>query len=486
VTETAIPTTAAARPDSRPGGAASAAALKWSLIAVLAAAPLPLASARPVAWSVLALASGVLLIVAVIGELIDRTPASALAPLRIPIALAMAVAVWIAIQSLPLGASATLAPIWDMAGKAMAQAPSPSISVARDESLSHAMRLLSYVAVFLVAWRVARARAGAAAIARTVAVIGTVYSLYGLIIYFSGNQTVLWFTKWAYKQDLTSTFVNRNFFAAFIGLCLMAALATMAEIFTKHIDGRSARMLAQSAVECVLWRGRWATIGLVTMGSALLFTHSRGGAMVTLIGAAALVASAWSAPSLRAPWRMPFAVLSALAAVVVLAINGGGLLARIANTPIEADLRFDIDNGTWRAIADHIVAGTGLGSFQFVYAPYQPQSVGLFVNVAHNDYLENILELGAPAAALFYAMIALLVFQCALGVVRRRRDALFPCMALGASALVGSHAFVDFSMQMPAVAVTYAALLGVGVAQSVGTKARNGGPSPTRTGAFRR
>jgi hypothetical protein len=31
---------------------------------------------------------------------------------------------------------------------------------------------------------------------------------------------------------------------------------------------------------------------------------------------------------------------------------------------------------------------------------------------------------------------------------------------------VGMHALVDFSLQVPAVATTYAALLGIGVAQS--------------------
>jgi O-antigen ligase len=482
VTKSAIPTTAAAMPDSRPRGAAIRATVKMILIGVLAIAPMPLASARPLAWSLLALASGLVLVVAAMAEFFDPTPASVLAPLKIPIALGVAVALWIAAQSLPLAASSGFAPIWDMAGQAMGQAPTPSISVARAESLSHALRLLSYAAVFLVAWRVGLASAGAAAIFRAVSMIGAVYSLYGLIVYFSGNQTILWFPKWAYKLDLTSTFVNRNFFAAFVGLCLMANLALMAEAFAKHIDGRSPRTLVQSSIECVLWRARWTAVGLVIMGSALLFTHSRGGALVTLIGAATLVASTWSAPSLRAPWRVPFAALAVLAAIVVFTVNGGGLLSRIVNTAVETDLRFDIDSGTWRAIADHYAIGTGLGSFQFIYAPYQPQSVGLFVNLAHNDYLENMLELGVPAAAMFYAMILLLVFQCALGVVRRRRDAIFACTGLGASALVGSHALVDFAMQMPAVAVTYAALLGVGVAQSVGTKRRT---APTRIGGPR-
>jgi hypothetical protein len=52
------------------------------------------------------------------------------------------------------------------------------------------------------------------------------------------------------------------------------------------------------------------------------------------------------------------------------------------------------------------------------------------------------------------------------GVLVRQRDAIFPCIGIAASILVGFHALIDFSLQIPAVAITYVFLLGVGVAQS--------------------
>jgi hypothetical protein len=42
----------------------------------------------------------------------------------------------------------------------------------------------------------------------------------------------------------------------------------------------------------------------------------------------------------------------------------------------------------------------------------------------------------------------------------------FPAIGFAASVVVGIHAAVEFSLQVPAVAVVYAALLGLGVAQS--------------------
>ena len=61
---------------------------------------------------------------------------------------------------------------------------------------------------------------------------------------------------------------------------------------------------------------------------------------------------------------------------------------------------------------------------------------------------------------------ALLAGMCLAGCLRRRRDRVFPAVGFAASVAVCAHAFVDFSLQIPAVAVTYAAVLGVGAAQS--------------------
>ncbi|MFC1606252.1 O-antigen ligase domain-containing protein, partial [Pseudomonadota bacterium] len=85
---------------------------------------------------------------------------------------------------------------------------------------------------------------------------------------------------------------------------------------------------------------------------------------------------------------------------------------------------------------------------------------------AHNTWLENAFELGLPAAlALFLALIGL-ALTCLRGVRRRHRDWVFPATGVAASVLVGIHATVDFSLQLPAVAMLYAAIMGVACAQS--------------------
>ena len=54
------------------------------------------------------------------------------------------------------------------------------------------------------------------------------------------------------------------------------------------------------------------------------------------------------------------------------------------------------------------------------------------------------------------------------------RRANIPCMGIAITALVATHSVVDYTMTVPAIAVTYAALLGAACAQAL----RLGSPAP--------
>jgi hypothetical protein len=59
-----------------------------------------------------------------------------------------------------------------------------------------------------------------------------------------------------------------------------------------------------------------------------------------------------------------------------------------------------------------------------------------------------------------------LALTCLKGVRRRHRDWAFPAIGVAASVLVGVHALLDFSLQIPAVAILYAGIMGIGCAQA--------------------
>jgi O-antigen ligase len=99
---------------------------------------------------------------------------------------------------------------------------------------------------------------------------------------------------------------------------------------------------------------------------------------------------------------------------------------------------------------------------------FRDQSVGTAGKwqLAHNTYLEVFQGLGLLFGSMLLGSIVLLVWRCVKGVTRRQMNETLPCMAASVAFMLGVHALVDFSLQMQAIAITFMALLGAGVAQS--------------------
>jgi hypothetical protein len=443
---------------------------EWGLIAMLAWAPLPFGSARPWAWDLLGLAAILLLLVSGFRELSGRSRRGLIAPLIPALAMAAVVAGWVLFQSVPWNLLGWHHPLWDRGGEVLGRQLDGSISIDREQSFIHLFRLMTYAAYFLIAWQTARRADGAEMLLRAIAAIGALYAVYGLVEFVSPEPRILWFIKDTYVNDVTSTFVNRNSFATFAGLGVLANLALIAKILIKSADFTSRGAFVLSMVDSLLGRARWWIGGLVVVSASLLMSHSRAGLASTLTAVMALTALILLAPSARTPWRFWFGGFVATGSVVILILTGSSTFARLDMTSLNAEMRPKINETVLRAIGDNLLSGTGLGSFQHIFALYQPLSIVGLVDLAHNDYLENMLELGVPAAFLLFGTVLYLGARCVLGVFRRRRDAIYPCVGAAATLLIGVHSAFDFSMQIPAVAITYAVMLGVGVAQSLNSR----------------
>jgi O-antigen ligase len=86
--------------------------------------------------------------------------------------------------------------------------------------------------------------------------------------------------------------------------------------------------------------------------------------------------------------------------------------------------------------------------------------------MAHNTYLEVFQGLGLVFGAMLIAVVVMLVWRCVKGALTRQRNETVPCVAASVAFLLGLHTLLDFSLQMQAIAITFMALLGAGVAQS--------------------
>lgn len=448
----------------------------WGLLLLLVWAPLPLASNRPWAWSLLALTVGVLLALWSLAAL-ARPGLARLGwrPLMVPGLLFAAALLWFLVQASGLSPARWHAPIWRDAGAALGVVPAGAISVDPSASIGGAMRLLAYGGVFWLAAQYGRDPARARQVLWTVAAAGFAYAVYALSVHLSGSETILWMRKWAYHGDLTGTFVNRNAYGVYAGLGMLATLALLAGLARRGLDsplgGRARVIHFFDSLAPVFYLLIFAWL---TLATALAFSHSRG-ALVASAAATGLFLLGLGVAS-RRRWRpvAAAALILALTGLAVVEFSGGFTLGRIVALAEEGTGRSPIHGLVARALAAAPWTGYGLDSFPQVFYAWRDASIpweSPRYDKAHGAYLELVLEAGWPAGAALLAALAWVVATIAAGIVRRRRGAVYPCLGLAATALAGLQAVYDFGVQMPAVAVTYYALLGVAYAQAFPTRA---------------
>jgi O-antigen ligase len=444
--------------------------LFWTLLIIVAAAPLPFGSVDGWSWALLATVVGTLLAVWSAQVLLGRqAPAFGLRALWPILLLFAATVLWAWLQAgrgwLP---APWQHPLWELASGALGWDLYGAVSIDPYETGAATVRLLTYAGVFWLAFqfgqRNVRARQGLI----WVSYAGMAYAFYGLIMYFLGLDLILFFQKTAYLNDLTSTFVNRNSYATYAGLGLICTSGLIMVMITQAVaSGRAAGAEGVlRVIETVAEKGWPLVVGWLAQLLALFLSHSRAGLLSTLLG---LVTFLIAAAGTRAVDRRLALAVGGVGGVLLagfLVINGEAVVKRLLTTSLEEEDRPLVYERVTEAIHDAGSLGTGYGTFEEVFRFYRtPDIAGTFAK-AHNVYLENLLELGIPAALALFGVVVGLAALCIIGVRRRRQNAVYPCVGLGATVLVAVHAIVDFSLQIPAVTITYAFVMGIAVAQS--------------------
>ncbi len=439
--------------------------LFWGLTALVMLSPLPFGSNRPWSWHLLALLVGLAALgwsaVALRRGQVPVPPLRVL-PVALPFALALA---WAALQASGWTPVTLDHPAWTVLAESLGRPVEGRLSVMPAAAWDGLARLLCYGLVFWLALQLCRDRRRARLALRAVVVAATLFALYGLVAHLSGSNSILWFQKWSYEDYATGPFVNRNSFATYLGIGLVGGLALLIEAWLGAVEFTVTRRHRLHRTIELAGRQAVPILGLIVMASALLLTGSRAGLAATLAGLAVLVAQfAWARRD--GPLLRGLVMVLLLGMVGLLLVSGEATTQRLGDTGASLEARGRVYEATLQAIGTAPLIGTGLGSFDLVFQQFQPSSVHGNWDKAHNTYLENALELGVPAAALLALGPLLAALHCLRGTWRRRRDGVFPAVGLAASVLVAAHALVDFSLQIPAVAVTWCFLLGMGSAQA--------------------
>ncbi|MEZ5669028.1 MAG: O-antigen ligase family protein [Alphaproteobacteria bacterium] len=442
----------------------------WFYAAVLAWAPLPFGSNT--AWSsnllvaLVALAGALWAVFAIVRPTVIRIPLRRFAPYALA---AAALLVWFVVQNASWTPASWHHPMWASAASTLATPIAGAIGLDPAAATETLGRLGAYALAFLLAAQMGRRTETAVRLAYVLAAIAVAYALYGLVVQLGDLQMVAWEPKRYYQDSLTSTFVNRNSYGTFAGLGLLVLCGLLVRAMRRSAaEGIAGGGLSQM-LDNMKFREFFLIGGFVVVAAALILTNSRGATLSTLV---ALILFIVLTASNQRSWRVGTIVAAAIIVVggwMVFSVSSAGLVTRLLD--FEQDLigRREVAEITLRAIGDRPLVGYGLGSFEGAFHLFRDGSLDPAIpafDKAHNTYLELALEAGLPAAILMVAMVGALALACTRGALIRRRNSAYPAMAAAATTLVGIHALVDFSLQIPAVTVYFAAILGLGYAQA--------------------
>jgi O-antigen ligase len=171
----------------------------------------------------------------------------------------------------------------------------------------------------------------------------------------------------------------------------------------------------------------------------------------------------------RATEQIEAILFVSLALVAGFFFFGDTFAGRIAAEGFTDVSRMAVYTITLQSILSSPILGFGYGTFVDVFPLYRDRSVSVdgVWDHAHNSYLEVWQGLGLLFGTMLIVAIGWLLYLCLKGALNRRQNAMPAIVASSACLLVAAHAIVDFSLEIEAVALTFMALLGAGVAQSM-------------------
>lgn len=458
------------------------------LLALLALVAVPFGANRMWAWGLLAILVGMMMMaMALAGAFNAGNLAMPWARYRVLAIGFLTVLAWLLIQASTLTPAFLHHPLWAEAGRLLQRPLEGAIAVDPAGAMTEAAKFAAYGGIFWLAMQFAGRDRRARIILWVVLAAAAANALYGLVVYFSGNTTILWFTRWAFPEFLGATFINRNHFATYAGIAIIVGFAFLVEELRRVSAGLSLRSMAGilRVSEAIDFRLYLIVALLGTLGLAMIFTASRGAMFATAAGVAAFLACAARSSRVSGARVVRFGFVLVAVALGALVFTGEKLAERLESASRHMNSRVAVFTGTAELIMERPILGAGGGSFEGLFHAAQPESISADPRIydhAHNTYLEFALEHGVPALAIMLLMGGIAVAVFVRGTARRQRNDLLPAAGAGATVLVALHALVDFSLEIPAVAITYLAVAAVAYAQSFPTRERRHEGPPTEPG----
>ncbi len=314
----------------------------------------------------------------------------------------------------------------------------------RYETVQSLRLYCAYGALCFLIVQTLRHRAQLRFLAVTICAYGSAVATFALLQGLSGVGKIYWLRIPRHGGWVYGPYVNHNHYAGLMELLLPVPLV----LSLAHLGSRRRRA--------------FAAIAAAIMAATIFLSGSRGGMLAFALQMSVLIAFL-----VRQKKGFRTAAVLGIFLVVMIGlatwVGGGELSNRLATiqtegrTELSSGMRMEIVKDGLKMFSLRPLLGWGMGVFPTVYPEYRSFYTNLFVNEAHNDYLQLLVEMGAAGFAVMLWFLVIVYSRAArkLAGWRYNSNGTAGLMALLGCTGILLHSFVDFNLQIPANAALF-------------------------------
>ena len=329
------------------------------------------------------------------------------------------------------------------------------LSLAPEVSRQVALHWLSAAAVLWAAGLVGGLRQHRRMIGLGVLAAATLQVVYGANLWIARSTRIWGIEVSGNPNRLRGTYINPDHLAFLLIIAITACFG--------WIWWSLRRALRRGPVEQRIFLTVMPGLFFLLFFAGLIFTGSRG-ALVAVAAACALQALVLTYYHRR--WHVVLTAVGAIGfsglAVTWFGFQGG--LGRLLSTSlyeITWNHRITVYRASWDLWRDHLLTGTGLGTFRQAFPHVQPAGLDKTWNHAHSDALEILVTNGVLGFVLMLAVV-LCIGRVLWRLYRfgaRSEERAVGLALFGALLAALFHSLVDFGLTMPANTFILAILL---------------------------
>lgn len=299
--------------------------------------------------------------------------------------------------------------------------------------------------------------------------IAIAQTVFGMVNYYSGQTPFGWQPTHYAGSRVTGTFINRNYFANFVLMCLGFSLVPL--MIRKASWPVSSALLGEKLNTGSLYL---MMLGIsVFMFAGILLSGSRGAIIAFVVAIIFTV----SISKLNKNTKHKFGSILIIAVISLLLVGYKLLQTRMEGIISDAGIRMEQWRASMELFTEKWIMGFGPGSYEIAYKSKIPITANpLIHNHVHNDYLELMIEQGMVGAL---PLGVFLIFSLYFGVGKLKQSNSYLRVLLLLSSLFGiiamlCHSLYDFPLQVPSNCLVFMLLFAILLASThVSFRTRN-------------